>query len=63
MLQNAPFKKKNSRASMPPNPPSKRLATTRVASSFAACNSPSPPKVGPHAGRQLYVYALQIFLG
>ena len=29
-------------------PPSKRLATPRVASRFAACNSPSPPpKKGP----------------
>ena len=40
--------KKNSRGSMPQTP-SKRLATPRVTSSFAACNSPSPPKVAPLA--------------
>ena len=38
--------KKFSQGSMPPNPPSKRLATPRVASSFAVCNSPSPKKLG-----------------
>ena len=34
-----------------PDPPSKRLATPRVASRFAACNnySPSPQKVTPLA--------------
>ena len=39
MLQNAPdctIQKKNFRGSMPPNPPSKRMATPRVA-------SPPPP--------------------
>ena len=36
MLQNAPFKKKF-RGSMPPHPPSKCIATPRVA-------SPPPPK-------------------
>ena len=39
--------KKFSRGIMPPNPPSKCLATPRVANSFAACNSPSPTKVAP----------------
>ena len=44
--QIAPFKK-ISRKSMLPDPPSKRLATPRVASRFAACNSPSPSKSCP----------------
>ena len=39
----APFQK-NSPGMHALEPPSKRLATPRVASSFAACNSPSPPK-------------------
>ena len=43
--QIAPFKKIFPGKHVP-EPPSKRLATTRVASSFAACNSPSPQKVG-----------------
>ena len=30
--------------SMPPNPPSKRLATPRVESSFAACKLAQPPQ-------------------
>ena len=36
--------KKFSLGSMPPNPPSKRPATPRVASSFAACKLAQPPQ-------------------
>ena len=40
MFQNAP----NCTIKKIPEPPSKRLAMPRVASSFAACKSPRPPK-------------------
>ena len=50
MLQNAPnctIQNKILREACP-EPHSKRLATPRVANRLAACNSPSPQKVGPH---------------
>ena len=49
MLQNAPnctIQKKLS-GKHAPEPPSKRMATPRIASRFAACNSPSPKKLAP----------------
>ena len=47
MHQIAPFQKILG-GSMPPNPPSKRLATSRVASRFAHdVTRPVPQKVGP----------------
>ena len=51
--QIAPFKK-NSQGIMPPNPPSKRLATPR----FAACHLPSPPKSWPPLVNPAYVHGL-----
>ena len=38
--------------------PIKRLAKPRVASSFAACNSPSPQKVGPTLSNHTYSHGL-----
>ena len=55
-LQIEPFKK-FPRLSMPPNPPSKRLAMPRVTSSFAAGNSPSPQKVGPRPPLSNHTYS------
>ena len=46
MLQNAPFPK-NFWGSMPPNPPSKRMATQRVASPLPPKNSCPPPLANP----------------
>ena len=60
MPQNAPFKK-TLRESMPPNPPSKRLVTPHVTSSFASCNSPSPQNVPPSLGKS-YILPWTILL-
>ena len=41
-----------------PEPPSKRLATPRDASRFAACISPSPPKSWPSLTNPAYAHGL-----
>ena len=64
MHQNAPncsIQKKNFRGSMPPNPPSKRLATPRIASPHPKKNS-WPPLANPACAHELYMYAIHVLL-
>ena len=61
MLQNAPFKK-NFRGSMPPNPPSKRMATPRIASPTPKKNKNSwPPLANPACAHELHVLLRNLF--
>ena len=52
MLRNAPFEK-NFRGNMPPNPPSKRMATPRVASPLPPPKKKWPPLANPAYAHEL----------